>query len=511
MLTLKHCRIETVRDGFLLVDDVSLTLNPGDKVAVIGHEGTGKSTLLKAVVDPALIPYATLSGTIIKHGRIGYLEQDIATRWRGVDATSFFVCDHPGKAPTIDAYEQLKHLPKALADVGLSETSYDDKKTMEMFSGGEIVKLGLAKLLMRDVDMLVLDEPTNDLDFDTIMFLEAFMEQETRPMLFVSHDERLLENVANGIVHIQRIKKQTDAMTFVEKMGYRAYREHRLKQFEHQHRTALDQRKEHAKRIARWRQIYQRVEHQQNQAVRDPERARLLKKKIKSLRAQKGRFDKDEAAFTPVPEAEERIQLMFETGVTLPQGKRVIDIHMPTLCVGERVLARDLELTVIGREKVAITGKNGCGKTTLLRHLNRVLGARTDMVLGFMPQDHDEALAEKTPLGFLDADDDRHVEADVRKRLGALGFEREDMVRPASRLSGGQKIKLFLLKMVMSRANVLLLDEPTRNLSPLSAPEVHRMMQAFQGAIVCVTHDRAFIESVFDTLYRLDENGLTAL
>ncbi len=511
MLTLKDCRIETVRDGYLLVDGVSLTMNRGDKVAVIGHEGTGKSTLLKAIADPESIPYATCTGTIIRQGRIGYLEQDIAARWRGVDIASFFVCEKPGKPPKIDAYEQLKHLPKALAKVGLEGLDIDETRTMDTFSGGEIVKLGLAKLLMREVDLFVLDEPTNDLDFDTILFLEAFMREKDRTILFVSHDERLLDNVATMIVHIQRVKKQTEALTFVEKMDYRDYREHRMARFDQQHRIAMDERKAHAKRIERWRKIYQRVEHQQNQAVREPERARLLKKKIKSMQAQKGRFDKAEAEFTPIPEAEERIDLHFEAGVGLPRGKRVIDVSLPVLRVGDKVLARAVDLTVMGQEKIAITGKNGCGKTTLLHALYETLKPREDMRVALMPQDHDKALSGLSPLSFLEATQDRKREADVRKRLGALGFEREDMLRPAERLSGGQKIKVLLLKVVLDRANVLLLDEPTRNVSPLSAPEIHDMMKQFKGTIVCVTHDRSFIEAVFDSLYRLDKHGLTRL
>ncbi len=511
MLTINGVSIQLKKEGFRLLENLHVIVNANDKYAIIGHEGTGKSTLLKAIYNPDLLPYADVFGVCESRGNIGYLEQDIAQVWSGVNVQDFFVKKTPDSEVDYAMYERLKMLPQALERVGFSVNSYDDFKNIDDFSGGEIVKLGIVKLLLQDTEVFLLDEPSNDLDFETILFLEQFMQEEKRPIVFVSHDERLLENVATGVIHLQRTEKMTKTKHYIEKMPYLQYKEHRMKVYESSLQVALKQRADYKQKMARWRQVYQRVEHQQNQVVRDPSQARLLKKKVKSMQGQLKRFEKEKAAFVDIPEAEERIDIFFDAAVSLPQGKRVIDIHLPELKIKDRVLSENIDLVVVGQSKVVITGKNGSGKTTLLNALYRKLKDRDDISVGYMTQHYDSLFEGKTILQFLQADKDRKKEAWVRKMLGALGFEREEMTRDTKNLSGGQRAKLYFLKLILDKNNVLLLDEPTRNLSPLSAPEIHRMLSDFKGCIVCVTHDRVFIERVFDKMYALTKSGLKEL
>ena len=507
MLQVNNLKITLIKEGYPLVEGLSFTLNPNDKFAIIGDEGTGKSTLLKALVDETMVPYIQLQGHYEFRGKIGYLEQDVLSRWGEANVQSFLLKSAPDDTISPEGYEKLKHLNKALSRVYFPSNSFSFDKTMAMFSGGEIIKLALVKLLIHDVDLFLLDEPSNDLDFNTILFLERFMKEETRPILFVSHDERLLENIANGIIHLVRVKKRTQTQVYVEKMDYKTYREHRLSHYAKTLQQAEKQRSDHKKKIDRWRRVYQIVEHQQNQVVRVPAHARLLKKKIKSMQSMKKRYEKEEQRFIDIPEREDAIELYFDDRSALPKGKVALDVSIETLKVHDRVLAKNLNLKLMGRDKMAIIGANGVGKTTFLKTVVALAKKRDDLSVGYMPQDYEAMFKGKTVLEFLEASQDRKREAKVRKMLGALNFEREEMERETAYLSGGQKVKLYLLKMVVNENNVLVLDEPTRNLSPLSAPELHKLLKDYQGCILCVTHDRTFIETVFDYMIELTEEG----
>jgi len=505
MLELRNLSIRLKKTGFELVKELSITLNRGDKVAVIGHEGTGKSTLLKALLDRDLQTHVDVFGEMRCRGTIGYLEQDLGKTWNQCRIQDYFVKDTPDGPIRYERYENLKHLSEVFERLGFSEKSYHDNKTLSQFSGGELVKLNLAKLLIQDVDVFLLDEPTNDLDFETILFLESFIQTENRPILFVSHDEKLLENTANGIVHLQRVQKRTKAKTYSEWCGYQEYRDLRLRVYRSKLMQARKQRSDYKKKMERFRQIYQKVAHEQDQTVRNPSKARLLKKKIKHMKSIEKNIEREKDRFIPIPEKEDHIDIFFSDSVSIPKGKRVIDYRRKELKRDNRVLSKDIELSIVGPEKVAIIGKNGVGKSTLMADLYEELKTRDDISVAYMPQDYEDLNEDVPVLEFLNADYDRKKEAKARKMLGALAFEREEMTVSTRSLSGGQRAKLYFLKMILDENDVLLLDEPTRNLSPLSAPEVHEMLLNFKGAIIAITHDRTFIENVIDTLYSLDE------
>ncbi len=507
MLDIKNLTIRLKESGFTLVDRLTFTVKPGDKIALIGQEGTGKTTLLDCLTDVEAPFHVEMKGDIRKKGVIGRLEQDITERYAKTRTLDFFVKDDPRQEPLPERYEMLKNLREVLNRLGFPMEAYHDDKRIGDYSGGEAVKLGIARLLMRDVEILLLDEPTNDLDFETILFLEDFIREEERPILFVSHDERLLENTANGVIYLQRIRKRKKAMTDCWRGTFKEFADQRLRRFESDLMIAKKQRAEYKKKMERFRQIYQKVAHEQDQTVRNPEKARLLKKKIKHLKSIEKNIEREKEDFKEIPEPEEPIDIAFSESVTLPAGRRVGDFHIDKLEIDGRKLSRDIRLVVRGPMKVAITGANGSGKTTLLKALRDSLSEKENLRVGYMPQDHKELENESTVLTFLGVAD-RRTEGRVRKMLGALGFEREEMVVPVFSLSGGQKTKLCLLRMILEERNVLLLDEPTRNLSPLSAPRVRSVLSGFQGAIIAVTHDRAFIEEVFDEMYRLDSQGL---
>ena len=186
------------------------------------------------------------------------------------------------------------------------------------------------------------------------------------------------------------------------------------------------------------------------------------------------------------------------------------DIPVLTTVDGSRVLAENVTLEVRGSEKIGIVGYNGCGKTTLIARIAEELLARKDLRAQYMPQNYEELLdLDVTPVDYLDTTGDKEERTRIRTYLGSLKYTADEMDHPIRELSGGQKAKVLLLKLSMSGANVLILDEPTRNFSPLSGPVIRRMLKDFPGAIISVSHDRKYLSEVCSTIYRLTPEGLS--
>ena len=404
--------------------------------------------------------------------------------------------------------------PKELAEVSSrlqvdAELFYADQKMQEL-SGGEKIKVQLARMILSQPDLLLLDEPSNDLDIDTVRWLEGFINHCGLPVLYISHDEMLLENTANLIVHLEQVKRKTESRFTVQKCGYREYVENRLHSFAKQEQIARKERSDYQKQQEKFRQIQQKIEHRQNTISRqDPAGGRLLKKSMHRVKAYEARFEKEYANMTEIPETEDAIFIKFGEKAYLPAGKKVLEYHLPELMVDGQLLASNVALNIYGPEKVCIIGKNGCGKTTLLRAIASKLQERTDIKVSYMPQNYDDLLdMEETPVDFLCTTGHKDEISTIRTYLGSMKYTADEMEHKIRDLSGGQKAKLLLLKMSMAGSNVLILDEPTRNFSPMSGPVIREMLKNFGGAILTVSHDRRYIEEVATTVYELTKDGL---
>lgn len=507
MLEVKNLNMKKKSEDRELIKNLSFTMHEDDKYAIIGVEGSGKSSLLKTLYGD-LLDYIEISGHINCKGKIGYLPQFIEKGFEKDNIIDYLLKSKPNDPIQTEDYALLSLLDKTLRSLHYDLETFDESKQVSEFSGGERVKLSLCKVLLRQPDILFLDEPTNDLDLETVLFLEDFIINESRPILYISHDERLLENTSNGIIHLSQVHKFQKAQTFFEKMDYLTYKKARNLALDSQEMIARKQRADYKKKIDRFRQIYQKVEHQQNQAVRNPSLARLLAKKMKSLKSMERRIDKED--FIEIPEREEDINLFF-LEQSIPAGRLVLDYKKDVLTIGDIKLSKNIHLLVKGPSKICIIGRNGCGKTTLLKDIADHLQSRDNLKVGLMSQNYDELLDNQTALEYVMKGRISGEEGRIRKMMGALHFTREEMLYQTSNLSGGQKAKLILLKMVLDHVNVLILDEPTRNLSPLSMPTIHNMFLNFKGAIIGVSHDRSFIENVFDDVYKLDKEGLHKL
>ena len=302
----------------------------------------------------------------------------------------------------------------------------------------------------------------------------------------------------------------------VAKIPYRKYLEERFHKFESQERQALNDRKEKKIRDEKYRKIMQSVQNALGNCSRQsPAEAKNLKDKMHAVKSMERRFEKEDENMTEMPEQEEAI--FFKLGdkdSSIPAGKTVIEYTLAKLTTRDekRILAEDINLKIRGSEKICIIGANGVGKTTLLRKIAEELSQRDDIKAEYMPQNYEEILdLDMTPVDFLDKSGDKEERTRIRTYLGSLKYTVDEMEHPIRELSGGQKAKVLLLSMSLSGANVLILDEPTRNFSPLSGPVIRKMLREFPGAIISISHDRKYIDEVCDKIYELDYSGLRNL
>ena len=507
MYQVKDLTITHKKDLTTLVEGLSLALAPGDRAAIIGEEGNGKSTVLKLLYDPALVePYAEWTGEIVDKGlRRGYLAQELSPEelarpvWEFCQGSSAFEGADP------------RALDRAARQVGLSPELFWDGRPMSTLSGGERVKLRLALLLLDGPDLLLLDEPSNDLDLRTLDWLEEFLLGCEVPVLYISHDERLLERTANVVVHLERLRRRTLPRCTVARVGYERYVEERAARFARQERNAAQERRAYEAKMERYRQIRDKVDHRQATITRqDPHGGRMLKKKMHAVQSLGRRFEREREDMTAMPEWEEAILAAFDEGKSaFPAGKTALRLDLPELRAGERVLSRNIRLWVTGPEKIGIVGPNGAGKSTLLKLAAQELLPRTDLRAAYMPQDYGELLlGDRTPVEMLAPSGRRDDVTRARTLLGNMKYKAEEMEHPAAGLSGGQRAKLLFLAMALNGANVLVLDEPTRNFSPLSAPNIRRVLANHPGVIVSVSHDRAYLEQVCTRVLELGPEGL---
>lgn len=489
----------SIKDRFL-IKNLSLTLNQNDKLAIIGEEGNGKSTLLKGILG--ICEYAEVTGSInTKGNKIGYLEQSLSENNLKKTGYEFIFSN-------TNSYNYSKKIYKYLESLNLDEKLLDQK--LKTLSGGEKIKISILKLLLEENDILFLDEPTNDLDIETLKWLENFINSRKEPIIYISHDETLLSNTANMILHIEQLKKKMECKHTLLRMDYDTYVNERLRKISKQTQVAKSEKREFDKKEEKLRIIMQKVESKQNTISRkDPHSAQLLKKKMHSLKAQEKKLNNLE--ITEIPDYEESINFFFEDAF-IPSTKKILNLDIKELKVENKVLAENIELDIVGNKHICIIGKNGVGKSTLIKIIYENLKNRTDIKVGYMPQTYDDVLNNyKNVLDFLCTEKDKEEITKVRMYLGNMNFTRDEMMGEIKNLSGGSKAKLFLIKLVLDKCNVLILDEPTRNVSPLSNPVIRKVLKEFNGTIISISHDRKYIDEVANEIYELTKDGLIKL
>ncbi|MBQ4224785.1 MAG: ABC-F family ATP-binding cassette domain-containing protein, partial [Oscillospiraceae bacterium] len=289
MFQIKDLNISHRKDLRPMISGLSLTLNNGDKAAIIGEEGNGKSTLLKWLCDPASIDdYTVWSGEVIGLGIVGHLAQEMSVRDKSMTVYEY-LCDD-------DSFflRSQGELSQTAASLGLQPEMFYSEQLVGTLSGGEKVKLQMAKVIARSPDLFLLDEPSNDIDIETLEWLERFINSQEVPVLYISHDETLLEHTANKIVHIELVRRKTVSRVTVAKCGYREYVTERMNSLEKQEQLARKEQAEYDRQQERWEHIYRRVERDQNSNTRqNPHAGRLLKKKMHAVKSMQKRFERE--------------------------------------------------------------------------------------------------------------------------------------------------------------------------------------------------------------------------
>ena len=386
MLQINGLNLTHKKDLRIILDKFDLVLNYGDKAAIIGEEGNGKSTLMKWIYNPEIVEdYIEAEGTrILGNERLGYLPQELQDKDKEKSLYEFF--------SEMDCFwnQTPKDLGEYANKFGVSVDFFYSEQKLVTLSGGEKVKAQLMKLLMQEPTVLLMDEPSNDIDIASLELLEKIINEWQYIVLFISHDETLIENTANMIVHIEQIQRKTKCRYTVAKMGYRKYVEERLNAFEKQEQQALSDKREKQIRDEKYRRVLDSVQHALEDCSRQcPSVAKNLKDKMHTVKSMGKRFEKEDENMTQMPEQETAIffKLGSETS-KIPAGKTVVEYSLDKLYTPDedRILSKDIVLNIKGSEKICIVGMNGAGKTTLLRKMAQDLLNRTDIRAEYMPQ-----------------------------------------------------------------------------------------------------------------------------
>lgn len=461
----------------VLVDHVSLGINEGDKIGIVGVNGCGKSTFLKiiaGVIEPD-------SGQVIKNNKadIAYLAQN--TEFEPEDTILEYVMR--GKVssnPNWNLEAEAKTILKKLY-------IYDFDAKIAPLSGGEKKRIALAKTLLAPASILILDEPTNHLDSRMVMWLEEYLVKYTGVLLMVTHDRYFLDRVTNKIVELDR------GNLYVYEANYSGFLELKQQRLESEE--------------ASYRKV-QSVLRTELEWVRRGAQARSTKQKARLMRF-------EEMQITKAPEKDRIVEM---DSVSQRMGKKTIEINGISKSYGEKKLIRDFTYFTIRNERIGIVGENGCGKTTLLKLIlgqeepdcgNIVIGET--IKIGYFSQMAEEMDPQKRVIDYV-KDVAEYIQTSKGLTSASAMCERflfppESQYNPIGNLSGGERRRLYLLKVLMSAPNVLILDEPTNDLDIATLAVLEDYLDSFEGIVITVSHDRYFLDRVVDRIFAFEENG----
>ena len=491
-----------------IFDKVSFTIRQGEKLGLVGVNGSGKTTLLRCLMDPSFADKGTVqyAGEI----RVGYVEQGFdniedETIWEFMlrscpDILSLRetmkeleresgektgdalkdVLDRYGRVETryahLDGYHYENNIKRVLMGLGYPESTWEHNALA--LSGGQKTRLQLAAALVNSPDLLILDEPTNHLDIVMSEWLEKYLREFRGGVLIISHDRAILE-MEGGTLHRY-------------KGNYSRYVEQKELQVLSQTRA---------------------YEAQQETIRRTEEYIRRYKAGIKSkmARGRQSQLDRMERIDAPVKEESFTLRLPHAA----ESAEKVIMLEHLSVGYEGNALLSDIDLVLRRGEKVAIIGPNGSGKSTLLKtilqeipplHGEAKIGNRVK--IGYFSQSYERLDSEQTILdNFLT--EYGMTDEQTRRLLGSMLFRGEDVYKTIGSLSGGQKARLVLLKLVLDGANCLVLDEPTNHLDIMAKEAVEAALETFDGTVLLVTHDRYLVNEVAGRIWAVEKGHLT--
>ncbi len=506
----------------VILEDISFNIEDHEKAAIVGINGAGKSTLLKIIMDQ-LTPD---SGTVVlsKGSSIGYLAQhqavtsehtiyeelrevkkdilDIAQRLSQLEQDMKNAGENE-LSHMLDTYARLTHefeagggyaceseITGVLKGLGFSEEDFS--RQISTLSGGQKTRVALGKLLLSQPDILLLDEPTNHLDMESIAWLETFLLNYKGAVVIVAHDRYFLDKVATKIIEIDHHHGT------VYQGNYSAYAEKRAILRNMQMKAWLNQQQE--------------IRHQE--AVIEKLRSFNREKSIKRAESRVKMLDKIERLDKPEDDTA-AIRLILTPSVV--SGNDVLLAEHLTKSFDDHYLFKDLTIDIRRGEKVALIGNNGAGKTTILKILNRLIPADEGQIhlgsqvqIGYYDQEHQILHMEKT---IFEEISDAYPTLDntrIRNVLAAFLFTGDDVFKQISELSGGERGRVSLAKLMLSNANFLILDEPTNHLDIQSKEILEDALSNYTGTVFYVSHDRYFINQTATRILDLNHGLLNS-
>ncbi|MBQ9847286.1 MAG: ABC-F family ATP-binding cassette domain-containing protein [Clostridia bacterium] len=514
MVILTADKISKSFGGEELFADVTFEIKDNDKIGLIGPNGAGKTTLFKILTGQ----YEADSGAVVRRSglRVGYMRQMVAASGSvsGYEETLSVFSDlieieNRLHALTVrletdhstelinehSALQEKFHLLGGLtfrsrtrsALIGLGITDDQMKLPLTSLSGGQLSKISLAKLLLSPSDVLLLDEPTNHLDTASCEWLEEFLRGYKGALVIVSHDRYFLDAVTNRTFEIE------GGRVFIANGGYTEYmklKEKRLESELHEYENTL-------KEIERIEGIITQ-QHQWNR-----------EKNIKTAESKQKQVDRLRATLRkPIIENSEIHFKFSPQGIT---GNEVLHINGATKSYGDRLLYENVRLDIMRGERVFLLGSNGCGKTTLMKEIMNGTSVRfgAGVKCGYFDQTQRTLHDEKTALDEIWDENRGMTRTEIQNALALFRFRGDDVFKKVGDLSGGERAKLSILKLMLSSANFLLLDEPTNHLDIYSRQALEDALIAFGGTMLIVSHDRRFINRLGDKIWSMENGTVT--
>ncbi len=498
------------KDDREIVKDLSFVLNNNDKLAIIGEEGNGKSTLLKFFYDKNLIEsYCYYSGSSnLNKIKIGYIPQIIDYEILNLNVLDFLTDNYLNQELNYDIYNEFFKIEKLFKQYNLSLSILNENRLIRSLSGGERIKLQMIKLVLKSYDLYLFDEITNDIDQSTLDLIKSFIINLSKPVIIASHDESFISETCNCILHLEQLKRKHQMVYTFLKVGYKDYLSLRNSKIKKQNDEAYQTRKEQNRKQEILKKQHEKVENALNNAVRDPTQGRLLAKKMRNIKSQEKKLNNSNLVDYYVPE--EEINIFFDSKKRENPNRVILSLNDYCLKIDDLILSSTINLVIKGNSRIGIMGENGVGKTTLIKQIIYKLNEKR-INFDYMPQDYYLSLNEElSPLECLQTifGYEKETKDKIMSYLGALNFVESEMLSKIKNLSGGEKAKIFFIRLVLSNNDLIILDEPTRNLSPLSTLAITNFFNQYNGSLLIVSHDQLFVEKTCNEIYILDKNGL---
>jgi ATP-binding cassette subfamily F protein 3 len=510
--------IEKILGDRMIFERLSFAIERGERVGLIGDNGAGKTTLFRTLTgelkpdsgDVSLARGATVGmleqdpsftpgQTLIDEAETAFAElHDLAHQMREVE----HAMEHDHSDKILKKYEILQHrfeesggyawrhrLEAVLDGVGLARSDWE--KPVESLSGGQRSRLALARLLVAQPDLLLLDEPTNHLDIAATEWLETWLLGFSGAVLVISHDRYLLDRVATRIAWLTRKQISTYPGNYTAFETQREVEVLSQQRAYEQQRAMIDKQSEYIRRFGAGQRARQ---------------AAGLNKRL-------DRFLRSDSVVSAV-ESGRAMNLRISTDQRA--GDRLIRVKELSKSFDGKRVWNDIQFELKRGERVGIIGPNGVGKTTLLRTLTGDLDADSgevqwgaNITIGYYDQKLDDFDPDLSVIDEVLAETEGYTDEQLRDALGAMMFSGDDVEKPMRLLSGGERARVALTKLLLNRPNVLLLDEPTNHLDIASVDALERTLDKFEGSILCVSHDRHFLDRVAKRLLVIEPDRFT--